>query len=299
MRFGKGGGTVLGVEIYRGDTPGFSPSTATRIDIVPGNVNSYWDTTLYFEGDASVEEVDDPQETPFLEREVEANRARLKRLRKQVSRMKSRQVVVSEYEAEFIHTPLQLGVQQYYIIRRITARRPAVSIISAVGGTTGGGGTQQIAWGIVLSSYSAPIGPATAFRKMTDADLLLPPNIGQVGSDTVNLADVTFRWLSVRGADEYALFVSTDRNNLVPGKAYMKTVTFTQDRDGVPIEVRLVNELNRYFNVYQPTTFYWRVGYRNTRDMALPYPDGWVWSVVHSFKTAPSPPTPPRERTRK
>ncbi|MCS7252472.1 MAG: hypothetical protein RMK18_08370 [Armatimonadota bacterium] len=286
VRFGSGGGTVLGVEIYRGDTAGFSPSNATMIDIIPGNVTQYIDTTQYFEGEATAEDVDDPDRTPWLDRQVEVP-GRAKRLK--VNR--SRQVVVSDYDEEFYHTPLELGRQYWYIIRRITARRPAMSVITGVGGGAGGGG---VAWEIVLSQFSSIIGPATALRKMSDTDLVSPPNLGQPGSDNINLADVTFRFLSVRGADEYAIFVGTDPANLLPGKAFMKQTRFTQDKDGVPIEIRLVNELNQFFRVTGATTFYWRVGYRNSRDMAPPYPDGWVWSVVHAFRTAEAPPTPPK-----
>ncbi len=285
VRFGSGSGTVLGVEIYRGDTAGFSPSNATMIDIVPGNVTQYVDTAQYFEGSATAEDVDDPDRTPWLDREVEVRgRARLR-----VNR--SRQIVVSDYDEEFYHTPLEFGRQYWYIIRRITARRPAMSVITGVGGVGGGAG---VAWEIVLSQFSSVIGPATALRKMSDTDLVLPPNLGQPGSDNINLADVTFRFLSVKGADEYAIFVGTDPASLLPGKAFMKQTRFTQDKDGVPIEMRLVNELNQFFRVTGPTTFYWRVGYRNSRDMAPPYPDGWVWSVVHAFKTAEVPPTPPK-----
>lgn len=286
VRFGSGSGTVLGVEVYRGSTAGFSPSNATMIDIVPGNVTQYVDTAEYFEGEATAEDVDDPDRTPWLDRQVEVP-GRSKRLKLN----SSRQVVVSDYDEEFYHTPLELGRQYWYIIRRITARRPAMSVITGVGGGAGGGG---VAWEIVLSQFSPIIGPATALRKMTDTDLVLPPNLGQPGSDNVNLADVTFRFLSVKSADEYAIFVGTDPANLVPGKAFMKQTRFTQDKDGVAIEMRLVNELNQFFRVSAPTTFYWRVGYRNSRDMAPPYPDGWVWSVVHAFKTAESPPTPPK-----
>jgi hypothetical protein len=287
VRFGSGGGTVLGVEVYRGTTAGFSPSSATMIDVVPGNVSQYVDTMDYFEGDATVQEVDDPQRVPYLDRNIEVP-GRGKRQR--VNR--SRQVVLSEYEEEFVHNPLELGRQYWYIIRRITARRPAMSVIA--GGGVGGGGGAAVAWEIVLSQFSQLIGPATALRRMTDTDLISPPNLGQPQSDNVNLADVTFRFLSVKGADEYAIFVGTDPASLVPGKAYMKQTMFTQDKDGVPIELRLVNELNQVFKVSGATIFYWRVGYRNSRDMAPPYPDGWVWSVTHAFKTAEQPPIPPK-----
>ncbi|MFA4016223.1 MAG: hypothetical protein RUDDFDWM_001326 [Candidatus Fervidibacterota bacterium] len=288
VRFGAGSGTVLGVEVYRGTTAGFSPSRATMIDVVPGNVSQYVDTVEYFEGEASIEEVDEPERVPYLERDIEVpGRGK----RQKINR--SRQVVLSEYEEEFVHTPLELGRQYWYIVRRITARRPAMSVIAG-GGVGGGGGGAAVAWEIVLSQFSQVIGPATALRRMTDTDLISPPNLGQPGSDNVNLADVTFRFLSVKGADEYAVFVGTSPADLVPGKAYMKQTIFTQDKDGVPIEMRLVNELNQVFKVTGATTFYWRVGYRNSRDMAPPYPDGWVWSVTHAFKTAELPPTPPK-----
>ncbi len=230
------------------------------------------------------------------------------------------------YARTFTHTPLQPGQHYFYVIRRITARRIPQPIISPVVGTTGGGlgggiggglgggiggglggggiggggigvgggttgggtaGGQVLApWELVYSEYSQMFGPATPLRRLTEADLLEPT----LAAD-VNLRDVTFRFLSAAGADEYIVQVSDD-------PMFSSRRTFTSQRllivnpqnDGQNLMIRIQNALAAFFPG-PPGQLFWRVGYRYSRDQNPPS-GGYVFSAVRVFRTTPAPPGP-------
>lgn len=263
----------VAVEIYRDTSPGVSTVLLNLIDIVDGQATGvYYDSDLAYNGSATIEiDTDTPtNRLPPLGRSI-------------TSGVGTGDGDITEepfnYEKPFNHTPIQFGVHYWYVIRRVNARRLTPPP------PTGGQETaeQREPFELVYSLPSRPIGPVTPLAQLTQADLLEP-------TGDVDISNVTFRFLSAQGADEYIVQVSDN-----PGFPSNRTVT-------IPLSYKLTNpdvggqiltipnqNLSGRFN---GQTLYWRVGYRYSRDINPPE-GGWVFSQVRSFTVPTAPPPPP------
>lgn len=264
----------VAVEIYRDISPAVSTSLLNLIDIVDGQATrEYYDSDLAYNGTATIEiDTDTPTNRfPPLARSITAG-------------VGTGDGDITEepfsYEKPFNHTPIQLGVHYWYVIRRINARRLPPPP------PTGGEETVGVRepFELVYSPPSRSIGPVTPLAQLTQADLIEP-------TGDVDISNVTFKFLSAQGADEYIVQVSDS-----PGFPSNRTVT-------IPLGYRLPNpdiggqiltipnqNLSGRFAAGQ--TLYWRVGYRYSRDINPPE-GGWVFSQVRSFTTPVAPPPPP------
>jgi hypothetical protein len=264
----------VAVEIYRDTSPGVSTTLLNLIDIVDGQATpEYHDSELAYNGSATIEiDTDTPtNRLPPLSRSVE------------VGPGNGGGDITEEpfnYEKPFNHTPIQPGVHYWYVIRRINARR--LPPPPPTGGQETAG--QREPFELVYSPPSRPIGPLTPLAQLTEADLIEP-------TGDVDIRNVTFRFLSAQGADEYIVQVSDN-----PGFPANRTVQ-------IPLPYRLPNpdiggqvlvianqDLSGRFGAGQ--TLYWRVGYRYSRDISPPE-GGWVFSRVRSFTVPVAPPPPP------
>jgi hypothetical protein len=264
----------VAVEIYRDTSPGVSTTLLNLIDIVDGQATpEYHDSELAYNGSATIEiDTDTPtNRLPPLSRSVE------------VGPGNGGGDITEEqfnYEKPFNHTPIQLGIHYWYVIRRINVRR--LPPPPPTGGQTTAGAREPFE--LVYSPPSSPIGPLTPLAQLTEADLIEP-------TGDVDIRNVTFRFLSAQGADEYIVQVSDN-----PGFPANRTVQ-------IPLPYRLPNpdiggqvlvianqDLSGRFGAGQ--TLYWRVGYRYSRDISPPE-GGWVFSRVRSFTVPVAPPPPP------
>jgi len=256
----------VAVEIYRDTSPVVSTTLLNLIDIVDGQATPvYYDSDLAYNGSATIEiDTDTPSDRlPALVRSYE------------VGVGEGGGDVTEEpfnYEKPFNHTPIQPGVHYWYAIRRINARR----LLSSQG--------QGEPFELIYSPPSSPIGPLTPLAQLTEADLIEP-------TGDVDISNVTFRFLSAQGADEYIVQVSDN-----PGFPANRTVQ-------IPLPYKLANpdiggqvlvianqDLSGRFGAGQ--TLYWRVGYRYSRDISPPE-GGWVFSRVRSFTVPVTPPPSP------
>ena len=264
----------VAVEIYRDTSPGVSTTLLNLIDIVDGQATpEYHDSDLAYNGTATVEiDTDTPtNRLPPLTRSYE------------VGVGEGGGDVTEEqfsYEKPFNHTPIQPGIHYWYVIRRVNARR--LPPPPPTGGQETAGAREPFE--LVYSPPSSPIGPLTPLAQLTEADLIEP-------TGDVDISNVTFRFLSAQGADEYIVQVSDN-----PGFPANRTVQ-------IPLPYKLANpdiggqdlvianqDLSGRFGAGQ--TLYWRVGYRYSRDISPPE-GGWVFSRVRSFTVPVTPPPPP------
>jgi hypothetical protein len=253
----------VAVEIYRDTSPSVNATLSNLIDIVDGQATvEYYDSDLAYYGTATIE----------IDEDTPANR--LPPLaRSYTAGIGTGEGNVTEepfkYEKPFSHTPIRPGVHYWFAIRRINARR----LSSSQG--------QGEPFELVYSPPSSPIGPLTPLAQLTEADLIEP-------TGDVDIRNVTFRFLSAQGADEYIVQVSDN-----PGFPANRTVQ-------IPLPYKLANpdiggqvlvianqDLSGRFGAGQ--TLYWRVGYRYSRDISPPE-GGWVFSRVRSFTVPVTPP---------
>ncbi len=264
----------VAVEIYRDVSPAVSTTLLNLIDIVDGQATrEYYDSDLAYNGTATIEiDTDTPtNRLPPLSRSITAG-------------VGTGDGDITEeqfnYEKPFNHTPIQFGTHYWYVIRRVNARRLTPPPPTGGQETTG----QREPFELVYSPPSRPIGPVTPLAQLTQADLLEP-------TGDVDISNVTFKFLSAQGADEYIVQVSDS-----PGFPSNRTVT-------IPLGYKLANpdiggqiltipnqNLSGRFGTAQ--TLYWRVGYRYSRDVNPPE-GGWVFSQVRSFTVPVAPPPPP------
>ncbi|MEZ8220462.1 hypothetical protein GG496_000629, partial [Candidatus Fervidibacteria bacterium JGI MDM2 JNZ-1-D12] len=264
----------VAVEIYRDVSPAVSTTLLNLIDIVDGQATrEYYDSDLAYNGTATIEiDTDTPtNRLPPLSRSITAG-------------VGTGDGDITEepfnYEKPFNHTPIQFGTHYWYVIRRVNARR--LTPPPPTGGQETAG--QREPFELVYSPPSRPIGPVTPLAQLTQADLLEP-------TGDVDISNVTFKFLSAQGADEYIVQVSDS-----PGFPSNRTVT-------IPLGYKLANpdiggqiltipnqNLSGRFGTGQ--TLYWRVGYRYSRDVNPPE-GGWVFSQVRSFTVPVTPPPPP------
>ena len=158
------------------------------------------------------------------------------------------------------------------------------------GGIGGGGAQQRPPFELVYGAFSSPIGPVTPVRRLRVSDLLEPNR-----TTSVNLGSVTFRFLSAGGADEYIIQVS-DQPNFPSNRTLTLTVPLLANpyQDAQVITTTPQNLLPFAQSIGNTTgPFYWRVGYRNSQDVAPPI-GGYVFSEVQTFTAATSPPSPPQ-----
>jgi hypothetical protein len=264
----------VAAEIYRDTSPAVSTTLLNLIDIVDGQATpEYYDSELAYNGTATIEiDTDTPtNRLPPLARSYTAG-------------IGTGEGDVTEeqfnYEKPFNHTPIQPGVHYWYVIRRVNARR--LPPPPPTGGQETAGAREPFE--LVYSPPSSPIGPLTPLAQLTEADLIEP-------TGDVDIRNVTFRFLSAQGADEYIVQVSDN-----PGFPANRTVQ-------IPLSYKLANpdiggqvlvianqDLSGRFGAGQ--TLYWRVGYRYSRDISPPE-GGWVFSRVRSFTVPVTPPPPP------
>lgn len=264
----------VAVEIYRDTSPAVSTSLLNLIDIVDGQTTrEYSDSDLAYNGTATIEiDTDTPiNRLPPLGRSVETGLA------------DGGGDITEEqfnYEKPFNHIPIQPGVHYWYVIRRVNARR--LPPPPPTGGQETAG--QREPFELVYSPPSQPIGPVTPLVQLSQADL-----IGPVGD--VDIKNVTFKFLSAQGADEYIVQVS-DSPSFPPNRTVQIPLPYklpNPDRGGQLITIAN-QDLSARFSAGQ--TLYWRVGYRYSKDVNPPE-GGWVFSQVRSFTVPVTPPPPP------
>lgn len=262
----------VAVEIYRDISPAVSTSLLNLIDIVDGQATrEYYDSDHAYNGTATIEiDTDTPtNRLPPLARSITAGTG-------------TGDGDITEepfnYEKPFNHTPIQLGVHYWYVIRRINARRLPPPPPTGGQETVG----QREPFELVFSPPSRSIGPVTPLAQLAQADLIEP-------TGDVDISNVTFKFLSAQGADEYIVQVSDS-----PGFPSNRTVT-------IPLGYRLPNPdggqtltipNQNLSGRFAAGRLYWRVGYRYSGDINPPE-GGWVFSQVRSFTTPVAPPPPP------
>lgn len=260
----------VAVEIYRDTSPGVNSEGVYPIAILDGQVvREYIDGDFFESGTVTIEidENSPNNRLPAINRSIG-----------DVGDTFTREQF--NYEVSYLHTPLILGQHYWYVIRRVNARR--LTPPPPIGGEETAG--QREPFELVYSPPSSPIGPVTPLAQLTQADLLEP-------TGDVDISNVTFRFLSAQGADEYIVQVSDN-----PTFPAARTVTISlpyrlpnPDLGGQVITIPNQN-LSGLFGVGQ--TLYWRVGYRYSRDISPPE-GGWVFSQVRAFNVPSAPPPPP------
>ncbi len=260
----------VAVEIYRDTSPAVNSEGVYPIAILDGQVVKEYVDGDFFESGTVTIEIDEDSPTNRL--------PAISRSLGDVSDNFTRDQF--NYEVSYLHQPIQIGQHYWYVIRRVNARR--LTPPPPTGGQETAG--QREPFELVYSPPSRPIGPVTPLAQLTQADLLEP-------TGDVDISNVTFKFLSAQGADEYIVQVSDS-----PGFPSNRTVT-------IPLGYKLANpdiggqiltipnqNLSGRFGTAQ--TLYWRVGYRYSRDVNPPE-GGWVFSQVRSFTVPVAPPPPP------
>lgn len=278
LTFEKPQGTVA-IEIYRDTHPSVNPELGNLIDVLdPQSAGVFIDDQTVYSGVASIQiQSSDPSNIfPRLQRNITTSST-------------SPTFQPQQYQVFFSHTPIQVGISYWYVVRYVTARRIPVNPFPTTGTGGGGGSQQRPPFELIYGAYSAPIGPVTPVRRLTVSDLLEPnPNA------PVNLNSVTFRFLSAGGADEYVVQVS-DQPTFPSGRTLTLTVPLLANPQQDGQRVTLANQnLSPFAQSIGNTTgpFYWRVGYRNSRDTVPPV-GGFVFSDLQTFMAVSTPPPPP------
>lgn len=283
---------AVAIEIYRGTAANINVGGGFPIDIVdPQGVSVYVDTDQFYAGEAVI---DVEEQFGEIQGPPPAALPRLVRtLADEPSDEFERRPEI--YTRGFLHTPIQLGEHYWYAFQYVTARRVPINPFptpTGGGGGGGGGGAAKLPYDLKYSSLSGVVGPATPVRRLGAADLIQP------AQDTdVNVRDITFRFLSALGADEYVVEVSDDlrfpsnRTFRVPAPLLPNP-----DQDAQPITLPNQN-IEPFFMALTGAslsgrTFFWRVGYRHSRDAQSPE-GGFVFSEIRRFRAAQTPPGPP------
>ena len=192
--------------------------------------------------------------------------------------------------ATFIHGAMTVGNRYFYRLRRITDPLPAPGANPPIAGTA-----QAVIpiitptpdWGVITEASNSA-GPITYFT----VPLQSSPTAGQSNLPTTG---ITFSWQTVTGANEYIveIFPSTDpdgRQSPILQSAVQRSTNATI----------MSSTINGPFS--GTTTYYWRVGARQTSDPVKPLYEmtgkyGWLYSTMRAVTTATSPPTPPGSTT--
>lgn len=192
--------------------------------------------------------------------------------------------------ASFIHAAMVAGSRYFYRIRRIS------DPLAAPGSNPPIGTSQTTVepniepdpdWSIITDASTSG-GPVTYFTVPLQS---APAN----GAQNLATDGITFSWQTVTGANEYIveIFAATDpdgRGNSILQSAILRST-------GATI---MSATINGPFSA--TTTYYWRVGARQSSDPAKPYnqltgKSGWLYSTMRSFATTVTPPTPPGSST--
>jgi hypothetical protein len=271
---------TVAIEVYRDTTPSVNPELGKLIYVLDGSAVSFTDDQTFYSGVASIQisEDDPPNLFPRLQRNITTSPS-------------SPTFERDEYQVFYSHTPLQLGVSYWYVLRFVTARRVAINPFPTPTGTGGGGGGQQQRppFELIYSAFSSPIGPVTPVRRLRVSDLLEPNR-----TTPVNLNAVSFRFLSAGGADTYIVQVS-DQPNFPAGRTLTINLPLLANpqQDAQFVTTPPQNLLPFAQSIGNTTgPFYWRVGYRNSQD-AQPPVGGFVFSEVQTFTAVTTPPSPP------
>lgn len=142
-------------------------------------------------------------------------------------------------------------------------------------------------------------GQATPLAQIPASSLSLP-----ISGSQQNLQDVTFEWLSRRGADAYVIEASTDPNfnsiDYVSNPVYFSPAA---DGQRIRLEVKsaLFTKYNIDMHISSDTPIWWRVGARSSSDSPGPIPaDGhsntmrYVYSEASRFYPVEMPPVQPQ-----
>ncbi len=277
LAFARDRNCVL-IEIYRDTIPQINTIGAYPIEILDGYVTEYYDGSYISSGTVTIEIEEEtlsplPPDLPAVQRTIG-----------DVGDSFTREQY--NYEVSYQHLPLVPGQHYWYVIRKVTAQRLAPPA------PTGGETAERQPFRLVYSRESRPVGPLTPLAQLLEADLLEP-------TGDVDITNVTFRFLSAQGADEYIVQVSDHPN--FPAN---RTVEFrapsslpNPDVGGQLIVIPNQNVASRLsakgIAVSVGQTLYWRVGYRYSRDVQPPE-GGWVFSRVQSFQVPVVPPLPPQ-----
>ncbi len=184
-----------------------------------------------------------------------------------------------------VPTPLVSGTAYYYAICVVS--KWLIPVPFDVDGGASLDGTLRV-------SQPVYVGPITAVRRPVLVD---PPDLGEPGSQEVDLRTVVFQWEMVGGGNRYVIEVSTDpsfgADNVVRSSEYVVPAP----QDGAVLARQFTGaDLSRIFrNVQGP--IYWRVGARHEGDPTPVdingQPVGYVYSAPRAFQVQTPPPPPP------
>ncbi|MBI2843377.1 MAG: hypothetical protein HYX78_08250 [Armatimonadetes bacterium] len=167
--------------------------------------------------------------------------------------------------------------------------RPYKYYVSALYLVESAGGAQY------FETDRSATGQATPIAQVPQVDLRLPQAMSQQ-----NLQQVTFEWLSRRGADTYVVEAST--NSTFSNPEYVSSpVYFSPLSDGQPVRLEAKSALaSKFSNVSSDQPIWWRVGARASTDRPGPIPaDGrsnmrYVYSEISRFYPVEMPPPLPQ-----
>ena len=195
--------------------------------------------------------------------------------------------------ATFIHPAQVPGNRYFYRLRRITDPLAAPGSNPPIASTAQTTVTPIITptpdWSIITEGSTAK-GPVTYFT----VPIQSTPANGAVNQPT---SDITFSWQTTTGANEYVveIFPSSDPDGL--NSPVLKSSVLRSTSSTVMSTV-----IAGPFSA--SSTYYWRVGARQSSDPAANYPinaqtgaKGFLYSAIHAFTTTVSPPPPPSSGT--
>lgn len=267
------GGYIVGYEVYRGTVPDFALAAASlQAFVIGGRSNRFVDSQA---AQVPLDVTVDTQSSGYVS--VNCTNAAA-----------TATPALSQSDASNSYTivpqPLVSGTAYYYCIRVVSKWLVPVPF------DTSGANLD----GTLRVGQPNYIGPVTALARPV---LVYPPDLGEPGSQEIDLRSVVFQWEMVGGGDRYVIELSTDpqfgEGTVVQSSEYV--VPSPQGGSVIAREF-MGAELDRHFrNVTGP--IYWRVGVRHSSD-APPVditgePIGYVYSTVRSFQVQTPPPPPP------
>jgi len=267
LSFGSGGiptnvgstaSHVIGYEVHRSTQPGFGPFIGTIIDWVANPGQSYYvDRDSWFYPTVTFEVSEDGTYTYSYA------------LADSAPSSITVEIDQTSYEGEIIHPGLIPGASYYYSICAISKRVQA---------------EQQRVDLVVSDPVMPPVGPATC---------IVPPELISPANEAAGVAIfpmVSLTWETTAGADTYEVQISSSPTFPRGAQTWSLETDgggpiITTDLEGGAAMLRTFN-ISSKFPPIGPRTLYWRIGARRSTDAVRPYPDGYVWSAVWSFRTS-------------
>lgn len=188
--------------------------------------------------------------------------------------------------ATYNHLAMVPGTRYFYKVRRITdplsdpGTNPPISTAQT---TVTPVITPDPDWSVITDA-SASCGPLTYYTvplQSSPAD----------AAANLTTTSITFTWQATTGANEYRVEVYPATDPDGTSAASFQSAVIRDSGSSV-----LSATISGPFSA--STTYYWRVGARQSSDTSQPVNEqtgksGWLYSTMRSFTTAASPPTPP------